>query len=59
MPQKLITFLEQEMSISSESIGLAMRHSSENLTDYPIIMWQYGLITKEELNRIFDWIETS
>ncbi|MGF1487994.1 MAG: DUF2949 domain-containing protein [Prochloraceae cyanobacterium] len=59
MPQKLITFLEQEMSISSESIGLAMRHRSENLTDYPIIMWQYGLITKEELNRIFDWIETS
>lgn len=59
MPQKLITFLKQEMSISSESILLAMRHKSENLTDYPIIMWQYGLITREELDRIFDWIETS
>ena len=59
MPQKLIVFLEKELSIASESISLVMRHKSENVTDYPIIMWQYGLITREELNKIFDWIETS
>ena len=59
MPQKLITFMETELSISSESIMLVMRHKSDNLTDYPILMWQYGLITREELDKIFDWIETS
>lgn len=58
MPQKFITFLEKELSISSESIVLAMRHKSENITDYPIILWQYGLITSAELDRIFDWLET-
>ncbi|MDJ0725949.1 MAG: DUF2949 domain-containing protein [Prochloraceae cyanobacterium] len=59
MPEKLIVFLQKELSISSESITLALRHKSENVTDYPIILWQYGLITREELNLIFDWLETS
>lgn len=59
MTKKFIIFLEKELSISSESITLAMRHKSENITDYPIILWQYGLITTKELDLIFDWLETS
>ncbi|MDJ0719429.1 MAG: DUF2949 domain-containing protein [Prochloraceae cyanobacterium] len=45
------------MSIPSQSITLALRHSSESLTDLSMLLWQYGLITLHELDLIFDWIE--
>jgi hypothetical protein len=25
----------------------------------PMILWQYGLVTLEQLDRIFDWLETA
>ncbi len=57
MLKHLIIFLQQELSIPSQSITLALRHSSESLTDLSMLLWQYGLITLHELDLIFDWIE--
>jgi len=25
----------------------------------PMLLWQYGLVTIEQLDRIFDWLETA
>jgi hypothetical protein len=27
--------------------------------EVPMILWQYGLVTLEQLDRIFDWLETA
>ncbi|MGF1537126.1 MAG: DUF2949 domain-containing protein [Elainellaceae cyanobacterium] len=56
---KLITFLQEELSISPSSISIALRHSEQDPGPLPMILWQYGLITLEQLDRIFDWLETA
>lgn len=58
MLKKLIKFLEQELSISSASVNLALERSEGNLNILPMVLWQYGLITLKDLDSIFDWIET-
>ena len=54
--KKLIKFLKQELGISTSSIKLALCHHQQDWSQFPIILWQYGLITLEQLDRIFDWM---
>lgn len=55
---QLIQFLENELAIPAESIAVGLRQESvPNLL--PIVLWQYGLITLEQLDKTFDWLETS
>lgn len=57
MQEQLITFLQEELFISSESIALAKKQKFQNWTLFPIILFQYSLISLEELDIILDWIE--
>ncbi len=56
---KLIRFLQEELAIPATSIVLAMRHHQQDSAQLPMILWQYGLITLQQLDRIFDWLETA
>nr|WP_318700991.1 DUF2949 domain-containing protein [Roseofilum sp. SID2] len=56
---KLIRFLQDELSISSSSISLAMRQCEHDPGPLPMVLWQYGLVTLEQLDQIFDWLETA
>jgi hypothetical protein len=57
--QKLVHFLRDDLAIPSASIDLAVRHHSDMPNLLPMILWQYGLVTLEQLDRIFDWLETA
>ncbi|ABW28474.1 MULTISPECIES: DUF2949 domain-containing protein [Acaryochloris] len=57
--QQLIDFLTQEVGISTESINIALKSCQQQQGPLPMILWQYGLITLEQLNEVFHWIETS
>ncbi|MGA7935083.1 MAG: DUF2949 domain-containing protein [Kovacikia sp.] len=54
---QLIEFLQQELSISAEEIGVVMRRQESPIPQMPILLWQYGLITIQQLEKIFDWQE--
>jgi hypothetical protein len=54
---QLINFLQDELDISANSIAFALRHSQEDFGPLPMILWQYGLVSLEQLERIFDWLE--
>jgi hypothetical protein len=54
---RLIRFLQEELAISSSSIAIALRHVEHDPGPLPMILWQYGLITLEQLDRIYDWLE--
>lgn len=54
---RLLRFLEEDLSLSSDSIAIAQRSVDQNTGLLPMILWQYGLITIEELDRIYDWLE--
>lgn len=56
---RLIRFLQEELSISAASIAIAVRHSQNDPGPLPMILWQYGLVTLEQLDRIYDWLETA
>ncbi|ELS02481.1 Protein of unknown function (DUF2949) [Xenococcus sp. PCC 7305] len=56
---KLIQFLQEELAIPANSIVLAMRHLQQDSDPLPMILWQYGLITLQQLDKIFDWLETA
>ena len=50
IPRKFIKFLKQELGIPTSSIKLALRHHQQDWAQFPIILWQYGLITLEQLD---------
>jgi len=54
---QLIHFLQEELDISAKSIALALRHNQQNPGPLPMILWQYGLVSIEQLEQIFDWLE--
>jgi hypothetical protein len=55
---RLIHFLQEELAISAASLTIALRHREQDPGPLPIILWQYGLITLEQLDQIYDWMET-
>ena len=64
---RFINFLQNELSISSASIATAERASILSELPYPqsdfnalsMILWQYGLVTLEQLDKIFDWLQNT
>lgn len=56
---RLLRFLQDDLLISTDSLALALRQREQDPGPLPIILWQYGLITLEQLDRIYDWLETA
>lgn len=57
--RKLINFLQEELKIPPNSLSLALRHSEQSATSLPMTLWQYGLVSLSQLEKIFDWLETA
>lgn len=56
---RLIRFLQEELTLPASEIKLAVRECEQSSNVLPIVLWQYGLVTLEQLERIFDWLETA
>ncbi len=54
---RFVRFLKDELALSSDSLAIAERSMEQNQGLLPMILWQYGLVTLEELDRIYDWLE--
>jgi Protein of unknown function (DUF2949) len=52
-------FLRQNLNLSDDSVELALKQSQSDYHNLPIILWQYGLISLVELDKIYDWFESS
>ncbi|NJK73530.1 MAG: DUF2949 domain-containing protein [Oscillatoriales cyanobacterium RU_3_3] len=60
---KLIRFLQEDLAISPASIAVAERaggnerpQRDRDPNSLPVVLWQYGLVTLEQLDKIFDWL---
>ena len=53
----LMSFLRDELAVSEAAIALALKKGEQELNLLPMVLWQYGLITLPQLNRVFDWLE--
>ncbi|MBD2460110.1 DUF2949 domain-containing protein [Oscillatoria sp. FACHB-1407] len=56
---RFLQFLQDELAISPSQIAIALRHLEQDPGPLPMILWQYGLVTLEQLDRIYDWLETA
>jgi hypothetical protein len=56
---KFISFLEDDLAIPLDAIALALRKCSPTPNFLPMTLWQYGLITLDQLAQIFDWLEAA
>lgn len=59
MEAQLIKFLTEELLVPDAAIALAKRQPEVSASLLPMQLWQYGLISLDELNRIFDWLEAA
>lgn len=55
----LIRFLQDELAVSQDSINMALRHCEQDPGPLPMVLWQYGFITLEQLEKIYDWLEAA
>ena len=56
---RLVRFLRKELAIPADSIAIALRHDEKTPSLLPMVLWQYGLVTLEQLDKIFDWLEAA
>lgn len=58
---QFIQFLIKDLAISSDSVKFALRQTSEStsISLLPMVLWQYGLITLCQLEKMWDWLETA
>lgn len=54
---QLINFLESEMEIPTSQIEMILRRRELVEEPLPMLLWQYGLISLNQLEQIFNWLE--
>jgi hypothetical protein len=55
---KLVSFLQEELAIAPDSIAVALKYCEQDPGPLPMVLWQYGLVSLQQLERIYDWLET-
>ncbi len=56
-PTELIHFLQEELKISNSEIAIVLQKRQNSNDPIPMLLWQYGLVSIEQLQRIFDWFD--
>lgn len=63
LQQRLIEFLKHDLAIPANAIDLGLRQQDQAfpLPDnlLPMVLWQYGLLTTEQLDQVFEWMESA
>ena len=54
--KNVIVFLFNEIGLDESSIELALKLSIRNNTPLPILLWSYGMLTIEELDKLYSFL---
>ncbi len=52
----MIIFLVNEIGLEDASIELALKLSMKKNTPLPILLWSYGILTIEELDKLYSFL---
>ena len=53
--KKMIIYLLNEIGLNESSIELGLKLSIKNNTPLPILLWSYGMLTIEELDKLYSF----
>ena len=54
--REMIIFLFNVVGLNESSIELGIKLSLKNNTPLPILLWSYGLLTIEELDKLYSFL---
>ena len=52
----MIIYLFDEVCLEASSIELGIKLSIKNNTPLPILLWSYGMLTIEELDKLYSFL---
>ena len=53
---QFLQYLQDELSISHISIAQTLQSLGLDSHLLPIALWQYGVLTRNQLNQVYDWL---
>ena len=56
LSKEMIIFLFNEIGLDESSIELGIKLSIKNNTPLPILLWSYGMLTIEELDKLYSFL---
>ncbi len=54
--KEMIIYLINELGLEESSIELGLKLSIKNNTPLPILLWSYGMLTIEELDKLYSFL---
>ena len=54
--KEIIIYLFNEVGLDESSIELGLKLSIKNNTPLPILLWSYGMLTIEELDKLYTFL---
>ena len=54
--KEMIIYLSKEIGLDESSIELGLKLSIKNNTPLPILLWSYGMLTIEELDKLYSFL---
>ena len=54
--KEMIIYLFNEIGLQESSIELGLKLSIKNNTPLPILLWSYGILTIEELDKLYSFL---
>ena len=54
--KEMIIYLFNEVGLEESSIELGLKLSIRNNTPLPILLWSYGMLTIEELDKLYSFL---
>tara|TARA_B100000161_G_scaffold77228_1_gene53308 strand:+ start:116 stop:313 length:198 start_codon:yes stop_codon:yes gene_type:complete len=56
LSKEIIIYLFNEVGLDESSIELGLKLSIKNNTPLPILLWSYGMLTIEELDKLYSFL---
>ena len=56
LSREIIIYLLDEVGLEESSIELGIKLSKKNNTPLPILLWSYGMLTIEELDKLYSFL---
>ena len=54
--KEMIIYLFSELGLDESTIELGIKLSIKNNTPLPILLWSYGMLTIEELDKLYSFL---
>ena len=56
LSREMIIYLFNEVGLEESSIELGIKLSKKNNTPLPVLLWSYGMLTIDELDKLYSFL---